>query len=138
MIGLLILAHNDLAAALVGAATHTFGQCPPQLAAVGVTYRQTPEQIRALVAQHLRDIDQGQGALIMADIYGATHTNVACTLLERGRIELITGVNLPMLLKTLNYRELPMDELIDKALSGGCGGIVCAARSEGMRKEAGT
>jgi PTS system ascorbate-specific IIA component len=138
MIGLLILAHNDLASALVDAAAHTFGRSPPQLAAVGVTYRQDPEQIRTLIAQHLRDIDQGQGTLIMADIYGATHTNVACTLLERGRIELITGVNLPMLLKTLNYRELPMDELIDKALSGGCGGIVCAARAEGPRKEAGT
>ncbi len=138
MIGLLILAHNDLASALVDAAAHTFGEMPPQLAAVGVTYRQNPEQIRQLIGQRLRDVDQGQGALILADIYGATHTNVACTLLERGRIELITGVNLPMLLKALNYRDLPMDELIDKALSGGCGGIVCAARTEGLRKEAGT
>ncbi len=137
MIGLLILAHNDLALALVDAAAHTFGAMPPQLAAVGVTYRQTPEQIQALLEQHLARIDQGQGALIMADVYGATHTNVACTLLERGRIELITGVNLPMLLKALNYRDLPMDDLIDKALSGGCGGIVCAARTEQARKEAG-
>jgi PTS system ascorbate-specific IIA component len=137
MIGLLILAHNDLALALVDAAAHTFGAMPPQLAAVGVTYRQNPEQIQALLEQHLARIDQGQGALIMADVYGATHTNVACTLLERGRIELITGVNLPMLLKALNYRELPMDDLIDKALSGGCGGIVCAARTEHARKEAG-
>jgi PTS system ascorbate-specific IIA component len=138
MIGLLILAHNDLASALVDAATHTFGQRPPRLAAVGVTYRLDPEQIRALVARHLHDIDQGQGALILADLYGATHTNVACTLLERGRVELVTGVNLPMLLKALNYRELPMDELIDKALSGGCGGIVCAAKTEVLHKEAGS
>jgi PTS system ascorbate-specific IIA component len=58
---------------------------------------------------------------------------VACRLLARGRIELITGVNLPMLLRALNYRHLKMDELIDKALSGGCGGIICAANPNNAR-----
>ncbi|UCH53359.1 MAG: PTS fructose transporter subunit IIA [Pseudomonadota bacterium] len=137
MIGLLILAHNDLASALIDAAAHTYGKRPPQLEAVGVTYRLSPEHIRARIAEQLRHVDSGAGVLILTDIYGATHTNVACTLLARGRYEMVTGVNLPMLLKALNYRDVSMDELIDKALSGGCGGIVCAAKTEDLRKEAG-
>jgi PTS system ascorbate-specific IIA component len=72
--------------------------------------------------------------LILADVFGATHTNLACRLLIRGHIELIGGVNLPMLLRTLNYRELPMDEIMDKALAGGCGGIVCASASDAKRE----
>lgn len=127
MIGLLILAEQKLGAGLIDAATHTLGSRPPQLEAMELEYAASPERIDALVRQSLKNVDGGEGVLILADVYGATHTNVACQLLARGRIELITGVNLPMLLRVLNYRHLKMDDLIDKALSGGSGGIICAA-----------
>ena len=133
MIGLLILAEKKLGTGLVDAVVHTLGSRPPQLEATELEYTGTPEQIDALLRQGLRKVDQGDGALILADVYGATHTNVACRLLVRGRIELITGVNLPMLLRALNYRHLKMDDLIDKALSGGSGGIICAANPEQAR-----
>lgn len=127
MIGLLILAEKNLGAGLIATVVHTLGGLPPQLEAAGLDHAAPPEQIEALLRQGLKKVDRGDGALILADVYGATHTNIACRLLARGRIELITGVNLPMLLKVLNYRQLGMDDLIDKALSGGCGGIICAA-----------
>ncbi len=126
MIGLLILAEKSMGAALIGALVHTLGSRPPQIGITDLDYAATPESIEALLRQGLQQVDLGDGVLIFADVYGATHTNVACRLLERGRIELITGVNLPMLLRVLNYRHLMMDDLIDKALSGGCGGIICA------------
>ena len=65
--------------------------------------------------------------LILADIYGSSHTNAACRLLVPGHIELVSGVNLPMLVRVLNYRHLPMNELVRKAQSGGAQGIVCGA-----------
>jgi PTS system ascorbate-specific IIA component len=133
MIGLLILAEKKLGAGLVAAVVHTLGNRPPQLETTELEYTGTPEQIDALLRQGLRNVDHGDGVLILADVYGATHTNVACRLLVRGRIELITGVNLPMLLRVLNYRHLKMDDLIDKALSGGSGGIICAANPEQAR-----
>ncbi|GMR04100.1 MAG: PTS fructose transporter subunit IIA [Gammaproteobacteria bacterium] len=136
MIGLLILAQSDLGKGMIEAVEHTFGRRPPQLEVLGVDYSQTPEQIENTIEQYLSKVNLGDGVLILADIYGATHTNVACRRLQRGHIELITGVNLPMLLRVLNYRNLGMDDLIDKALSGGCGGIVCAASSPDI-KEAG-
>ena len=126
MIGLLILADKNLGAGLIAAAAHTLGMRPPQLAATDLDYTETPEHVDAILREGIRKVDQGDGALILADVYGATHTNAACHLLARGRIELITGVNLPMLLRVLNYRHLKMDDLIDKALSGGSGGIICA------------
>jgi mannose PTS system EIIA component len=127
MIGLLILGQKEFAAGLIKAVEHTFGSRPPALDIAGIDYIQPPEEIADLVRDGILHVDQGDGVLILADVYGTTHTNVACRLLERGRVELVSGANLPMLLRTLTYRGLKMDELIDRALSGGCGGIVCAA-----------
>jgi PTS system mannose-specific IIA component len=134
MIGLLILAEKKLGGGLLAAVEHTLGTRPPQLAATDLDYDIAPERMDALIRQALREVDRGDGALILADVYGATHTNVACRLLARGRIELVAGVNLPMLLRVLNYRDLNMDDLIDKALSGGCGGIVCAGDPAKIRE----
>jgi len=134
MIGLLILAEKKLGDGLLAAVAHTLGSIPAQLVAVDLKYDTAPEQMDALIRQALQKVDGGDGALILADVYGATHTNVACRLLSRGRIELVAGVNLPMLLRVLNYRQLQMDDLIDKALSGGCGGIVCAGDPSKIRE----
>ena len=126
MIGLLILAEKNFGAGLIASVVHTLGSRPPQLEATELDHSAPPEQIEALLCQGLEKVDTGDGVLILADVYGATHSNIACRQLARGRIELITGVNLPMLLRVLNYRQLGMDDLIDKALSGGCGGIIFA------------
>lgn len=127
MIGLLILGQREFAVGMIKAVEHTFGARPPALEGAGIDYIQPPEEVDVLLRERIAQVDQGDGVLILADVYGTTHTNVACRLLERGRVELISGANLPMLLRTLTYRQqLEMDELIDRALSGGCGGIVCA------------
>lgn len=136
MIGLLILAQKDIATGLLATVEHTLGGRPPRLDILAVEYGESPEAFGARLVERLQALDEGQGVLILADIYGATHTNVANRLLRRGHIEMVTGVNVPMLLKVLNYRHLAMDEIIDKALSGGCGGIVCAANVPSI-KEAG-
>jgi PTS system ascorbate-specific IIA component len=133
MIGILLLTHRHIATGLLAAAEHTLGTRPPRLGALEVDYGRTPEDIGAAIAERVRSLDGDGGVLILTDIFGATHTNLACRLLRRGRIELISGVNLPMLLRVLNYRHLPMEDLMDKALSGGCGGIVCAGEPEQQR-----
>ncbi|MCR4301177.1 MAG: hypothetical protein NUV51_06160 [Sulfuricaulis sp.] len=127
MIGLLILAEKNLGAGLIATVVHTLGSRPPQLEPTEFDHSAPPEQIEASLRQSIQKVDRGEGVLILADVYGATHTNIACRQLKRGTIELITGINLPMLLRVLNYRHSAMDDLIDKALSGGCGGIICAA-----------
>jgi mannose PTS system EIIA component len=127
VIGILILGQKDFAEGLIRAVEHTFGACPPAIVAAGIDYSETPERIAEIVRARVARADQGDGVLILADIYGTTHTNVACQLLESGRIELISGANLPMVLRTLTYRKQNMHDLIDRALSGGINGIICAA-----------
>ena len=127
MIGLLILGQKDFAQGLIASVIHTFGTRPPLLGAAGVDFDQPPEAVSDMITRRIRELDQGDGVLILADIYGTTHTNLACRLLERGHVELVSGANLPMLLRALNYRDLKLDDVIDRALAGGCGGIVCAA-----------
>ncbi len=126
MIGLLLLTQGDIGAALIQAAVHTLGDKPPLLAALGVNHAESPEQLADRIKEKLDELDQGHGVLVLADIYGATHTNTTRQFLRKNSIEMITGVNLPMLIRALNYRKLPLAELIDKALAGGAGGIVCA------------
>ncbi|HLQ25257.1 MAG TPA: hypothetical protein VK138_05185 [Acidiferrobacterales bacterium] len=126
MIGILILAQKDIGRGFIYAAEHVLGQCPPQLDVLPVNYDQPPEQLAQLLQQYITKLDQGQGVLILTDIYGATHTNVACRFLKKNHIELIAGLNLPMLIRILNYRNLDFPGLIDKALSGGTEGIVLA------------
>lgn len=135
MIGVLLLTHHQIAAGLLAAVEHTLGKRPGQLALVEADYGRPTEELGAQIAKAVAVLDDGDGVLILSDIFGATHTNLACQIVRRGHIELVSGVNLPMLLKVLNYRTLPLDDLIDKALSGGCGGIVCAGETD-LRREA--
>lgn len=126
MIGVLILGQKEFAEGLIHAVEHTLGKRPPAMEAAGIDYNETPEQINELVKRQVERVDQGDGVLILADIFGTTHTNVARHLLKRGRVELISGASLPMVLRTLTYRNLEIDELIDRALTGGFNGIICA------------
>lgn len=138
MIGILLLAQEDIGFGLIRAAEHTYSKRIIQLEALTVDCNQRPEQTADEIARKIEKLDQGEGVLILADVYGASHTNIACRFLKRGRKELVAGVNLPMLLRVLNYRNLKMDDLIDKALGGGCGGIVCAGDPSKLTKEAGS
>ena len=69
-------------------------------------------------------VDQGEGVLILTDIFGATPANVAMKLLEPGRVEGVAGVNLPMLLRALTYRDKGMETLLIKAVGGGRDGVI--------------
>ncbi len=72
----------------------------------------------------LKDLDDGSGVLILTDMYGGTPANIAAKLLIPGRIEGIAGINLPMLIRTLTYRDRPLSTLVVKAVSGGCEGVL--------------
>lgn len=124
MIGLLIVAHGAFGESLIHCASHVMGKRPLYLRQLGVTVHDDPEAILPQGRDLIRFVDQGHGVLVMSDIYGATPSNIACRLLQPGRIEGISGVNLPMLIKALSYREAPMSVLIEKALAGANEGVI--------------
>ena len=124
MIGILIIAHGTLGESLIHCASHVLNKRPPRLRQLGITAQDDPllllPQARALV----KELDDGSGVLIMSDMYGGSPSNIAAKLLIPGRVEGVAGVNLPMVIRALTYRDGPLATLIVKAVSGGCEGVL--------------
>ena len=104
MIGLLIIAHDTLGESLIHCATHVMGERPPLLRQIGVSVHDDPIALLPEAQQAVAELDQGNGVLVLSDMYGATPCNLVGKLLVPGRIEGIAGVNLPMLVRALAYR----------------------------------
>jgi len=113
MIGLVVATHGNLGEALLETLAMIIG--PADLArAVSLSRNHSPELLHEQLAAAIAAVSQGQGVLVAADMFGGTPANVCLTLLEPGRVELLTGVNLPMLVKFFTYRErLTLSELAD-------------------------
>jgi PTS system mannose-specific IIA component len=124
MIGILIVAHDNLGESLVKAVTHVLGTRPPQFEVLSVAATDDPTVLLPAAREQVRRLDSGEGVLIFSDIFGATPCNVACKLLEPGRVEGIAGVNLPMLVRAFTYRTRDLDTMVKKAVSGGCDGVL--------------
>jgi mannose PTS system EIIA component len=130
MIGILIIAHGTLGDSLIHCATHVLGERPPLLKQLGVSIHDDPVELLPQARQLVAELneDEGGGVLILSDIYGATPCNIVCRLMEPGRVEGLSGVNLPMLVRALTYRNEPMETLLEKAIAGGSGGILHITR----------
>jgi len=124
MIGLFLVTHTTYGESLIQCACHVLNKRPTQIAQLGVSLQDDPLDILPLARQLLGIVDSGKGVLVMTDIYGATPANIALKLLEPGRIEGVAGVNLPMLLRALTYRDKDMSTLITRAISGGRDGVL--------------
>lgn len=124
MIGLFLITHTSYGESLIQCACHVLNRRPPQILQLGVAAQDDPADLLPLAQQMLQMVDTGEGALILTDIYGATPSNMAMKLLEPGRIEGLAGVNLPMLLRALTYRDKGMETLLARATSGGRDGVL--------------
>ena len=123
MNGILIIAHTPLASALRECALHVFPDCAAGVAAVDVPAHEAPEDtlVRAQQAMHRLD---GEGVLLISDVFGATPCNVAQKLNDGVLTRLVSGANLPMLLRSVCYRHESLEALAARAQSGGTQGIM--------------
>ena len=124
MIGILIVAHGALGQSLVDAVTHVLGARPPQFGVFPVGADDDPLQLLPKARAEVSALDSGDGVAVLADLYGATPCNLATKLARPGRVEVIAGVNLPMLVRAFTYRTRGMETLVKKAISGGCEGVL--------------
>jgi len=124
MIGILIISHGDLGNSLINCANHVMGKRPEHLVHLGVTIQDDPDVIILNALELLKQLDCGDGVLILSDICGATPCNIATELVNPGRVECLSGVNLSMLIRALTYRDKSLESLIEKALSGGKEGVM--------------
>jgi len=98
MIGILIATHGDLGHELIKAAELIKGKLD-HVACVRIDASKSVEQINKEISTAIKNLDQGQGVLILTDLFGGTPSNISLSFLKTGKVEVVTGVNLPMMLK---------------------------------------
>lgn len=124
MIGILLITHGSYGEALVQNACHVLNKRPAQIAQLGVAAQDDPLDLLPFAQSMLQMVENGDGALVLTDIFGASPANLAMKLLVPGRVEGLSGVNLPMLLRAIVYREKGMEILLQRARDGGRDGII--------------
>ena len=124
MIGVLLITHGGLGEQLLRAAAHTLGTEPERAECVAVSDRDTPELLLARARGALGRVDDGSGVLVVTDMFGATPANIAAKLLADGRVEGLSGANLPMLVRALAHRGEPLAAVVEKARAGAAEGVV--------------
>jgi PTS system mannose-specific IIA component len=101
MIGVVVVTHGQLATELLNAAETIVGDLP-RFAAVSIGWHDDTGDARAEIEQAIARVEEGAGVLILSDMFGGTASNLAMSFLSQGQVEVITGVNLPMLIKLAN------------------------------------
>ena len=104
MIGILIVTHCQLGEALIDASEFIIGSRPENTESVTIDLNVSAEKLRKAISNGIKKVGQEEGVLILTDMFGGTPSNLSYTFLEEGRIEVVSGVNLPMLIKAVNTR----------------------------------
>ena len=123
MTGIFPITHGSLGESPVQSACHVLNKPPQQTVQLGVSGQDDPLDVFPLAQDMMKLVDTGEGVLLLTDIFGATPSNIALKLLQPGRVEGVAGVNLPMLLRALTYRDKDMETLVTRAVAGGRDGV---------------
>jgi PTS system mannose-specific IIA component len=105
MIGLVIVTHSHLGEALIEAAEFIIGNKPEATVAVSIDLKINAEILRKKITDAIKSVNHQKGIIIMTDMFGGTPSNLGYSFLEEGRVEVISGINLPILIKAANARE---------------------------------
>ncbi len=123
-VGILLITHGKIGQGLLDSAIEILKVRPLPTRVLGTTSDCDPDQTLSAAEQALLELDSGDGTLVLTDLYGSTPSNIACKLYQRGQVRVVTGINLPMLIRVLNYPQLDLKALQQKAVSGGRDGVL--------------
>jgi PTS system ascorbate-specific IIA component len=124
VIGILLITHGTFGESLIQNACHVLNKRPPQIAQLGVAAQDDPLDLLPTARRMRNAIDNGEGVLLLTDVWGASPSNLAVKLLEAGKTEGLAGVNLPMLLRAISYREKGWEILLARATTGARDGVL--------------
>jgi mannose PTS system EIIA component len=124
MIGVLVISHGAIGESLLASAEAILGAKQAQVATLGVSRGDDPDQVLVRARSLVARLDSGAGVLVLTDMFGATPCNVAARLLADGRVEGVSGASLPMLVRVLSGRNGSLPAAVQRALSGGAEGVV--------------
>ena len=124
MVGILLMTHAPLGQAFITAVAHVFRGPTERFEAIDVTADQDTSEVNRLAHDAILRLDDGDGVLVITDIKGGTPSNCCNALAEAGRVEVIAGISLPMLLRAITYRRDTLDVVVEMALAGAQNGAV--------------
>ncbi|MCP4746147.1 MAG: PTS sugar transporter subunit IIA [Desulfobacteraceae bacterium] len=120
MIGIVIVSHRQLGEALIDCVEFILGEKPDALTSVSVDLRENAADLRAKIEKSIKKVNSRKGVLILTDMFGGTPSNLSYSFLEEGQIEVISGVNLPMVIKAVSMRsEKNLAELMEYLVNFG-------------------
>ncbi len=123
-IGILLLTHNDIGAQLLLAAKSTYGSVPIRTEVLSIDHYDQPSDLTNLAKQYVKLLDKGDGVLILTDMFGSTPSNIAREFSHFKFVNIVSGVNLSMLLHIFNYPNLNLKDLTAIAVEGGKNGVL--------------
>lgn len=122
-VGVLIISHNGIGAALFGTANFMIKESPLNVKLLSANRDSDVDDLYESAILLIKELDNGDGVLVLTDLYGSTPSNIANSLHEYANINIVTGLNLSMLIRLFNYPDLNLADLTEKAYSGGIDGI---------------
>ncbi len=130
-VGILVITHGEIGEHIIHTACETLGNCPLPVTSISVpNNNEGLDALKNISQSQLKKIDQGDGVLLLTDLYGSTPSNIAQQLLSGQKALMISGLNLPMVIRIMNYPELSMEELAEKAVSAAHDGAFISRAEE--------
>ena len=126
-VGILLVTHEAIGAQLIEVAASIINQPARRPSLVAVPADLEPELLGSyadMIRDAMRELDSGQGVLVLTDLYGATPDNLARHFANELPARVVSGINLPMLLRVLNYAHQPLAQLCETATAGGLNGVI--------------
>ena len=122
-VGILIISHDGIGEALLDTANHMIDNNPLKVKLLAASRECDPDDLLKTANSLTEELDEGDGILVLTDLLGSTPSNIAHRLDKFANVNIVTGINLSMLIRVINYPDLNLAELTDKAYSGGVDGI---------------
>jgi len=124
MSGVLLITHGNIGQDMLDTVTAILGGCPLDTLAIGIASDCDPDAVFATAGKTCEALDDGNGVLVLTDLYGSTPSNIANRLLDTHNVIVVSGMNIPMLLRIMNYPDRDLEMLAEFAASGARNGIV--------------
>ena len=128
-VSVLLITHENIGEIILQTVRRVLEMCPLQTRCLPVPFDSDPDEVQQEAAQMIKGLDKGDGVLILTDMFGSTPSNIAHRLSKPGKIMVVTGLNLPMIIKVMNYPNLNLEQLVDVAVEGGKNGVIYNRRS---------
>ena len=125
-----LITHGKVGDALCEAATSTLGHLPLPTTVVAIDYNCDPDGVFGKLEARAQKLGTNDALLVLTDLYGSTPSNIASRLANHDKIRVVAGLNLPMLIRVMNYPWLDLNTLADKALSGGKDGVINCSKNK--------